>query len=138
MEYYIKKKKLPEFAEKLAIIIKKILFWIFEDNTKKVEPKKETTKLIKIDDMNEEPKKEKIVESDVEKNSKPVIANKCNFCERCNECQKEFDKEKKKKDDQKLLESNATALNYLAFFILFLTIFVCNLSIWITIGTYKN
>jgi hypothetical protein len=127
LEYYIKKKQLPVFAEKIASIIKKILFWIFEDN-KKVEPKQETTKLIKIEGVTD-PQKEI---------DNPKSLTKCNFCERCHECQKEFEKEKKKKDDLKKLESNAAALNYLAFFILFMIIFVCNLSIWVRIGTYKN
>ena len=63
-----------------------------------------------------------------------IFKIKCNFCDRCEDCEKDHQKEKKKKDDQKELEKNLSAINYLAFLIEFLFILICNTAIWLRIG----
>ena len=104
-DHLIKRKVLPKCLLRVAQCMRKCLFWIF----------------------NKEKKKEK-----KEDEEKPFII-KCNFCDRCEDCEKDFQKEKKKKKDKDELEINVSALNYLAFFILFVIILTCNLVIWLLI-----
>ena len=59
---------------------------------------------------------------------------KCNKCDLCEDCQKDKDKDDKKKKDKEELEANLRVLNLTAFFIIFTSTIIVNLSIWITIS----
>ena len=63
------------------------------------------------------------------------VETKCNFCDKCPDCVKLDEKEEKKKSEKEELDSNVAALNYLAFSLLLLFIFVLNMAIWISIGS---
>jgi hypothetical protein len=104
----------------MAFLIRKILFWIFVEEKKKIVP-----------NLKEMAAESKSKESTLNINPR----QKCTFCNRCEDCQCEFDKEKKKKDEQKELDRNVSALNYLAFFCLFLFMFIANLYIWLKISS---
>jgi hypothetical protein len=87
--------------------MRKILFWIFVVNEK-------------------DNKKDDSVDL--------IFRKKCNFCDRCEECECEYTKEKNKKDEQKELELDLSAINYFVFIFLFLFIFICNLTLWLKIA----
>ena len=113
-----KKHRLPGFLLKIAYVVKKALFWIFKEESKTTE----TNSLIKSDENAIDNKLVKEME-------------KCNFCNRCKNCEIRLSNEKNKKMANENIRVNVSALNYLAFFILFLAIFVCNISIWIAMNS---
>ena len=61
---------------------------------------------------------------------------KCHFCDRCGECQKDFDKEKDKNKVKKDVESKMSALNYFVFIIAFLYLLAFQLGVWLS--NYQN
>ena len=68
--------------------------------------------------------------------SEPLVTKlKCNFCNKCEECLNQVKKEKQEKQEQAELKSNLSALNILAFILLFLFILTCNCTIWNIIGS---
>ncbi len=117
-EYFVRAKSIPFILRKLAILTRRLLCCFKNKEKNVVKPER-----IEIDDFNR----------DDEMYTK--LNSKCNFCDRCVECEKEKEKEKEKKREQLVLESNVSALNYIAFVILFLIILVSNLVIWILIST---
>ena len=59
---------------------------------------------------------------------------KCNFCDRCESCQTDVDKDKVKGKKKKDIEARCNALNYLVFTCVLLGIFISNMAVWITMG----
>jgi amino acid permease len=116
-----KKDHLSSILLKIAFVVKKVLFWIFKDKSK-------TNKIMEI----------KIEEKNIDMNNENKIkpSETCNFCDRCQKCENRLEEEKKKRLIRDEIRLNVSALNYLAFFILFLTIFTCNTAIWITMNVY--
>ena len=126
-QFLISSIKLPKALILIASFTKKCLFWIFVEHVTAsiVEPSnKEETSLNK-----EDIKKESPIDLLTDKESK------CNFCGRCFECEQKKDKEDKKKKEKEEKDSNVLALNYFAFIVMFLIIFICNMAIWISIGS---
>ncbi len=84
----------------------------------------------------------KIVEIDEDEQGKNLTQLKadsikketCNFCRRCNNCECELMKEKKKNDEKLEFQLDLSALNFLAFLIFFTFVFVCNTTIWLMIS----
>ena len=109
-----KKHRLPGFLSKIAYVVKKALFWIFKNKSKGYT----------LTDTNS-----------IELNNKLRESEKCNFCNRCKNCEARLADEKNRKMANEEIRENVSALNYLAFFILFLTIFSCNTAIWIAMNT---
>jgi hypothetical protein len=59
---------------------------------------------------------------------------KCNFCNRCEPCQADFDKDKVKGRSKKDVEGRCNALNYLVLFCVFLCMFVSDMAVWISMA----
>ena len=74
---------------------------------------------------NKEGKGEAIVSTD--DSSKP----KCQFCDRCQSCQADFDKDRAKGKNKKDIEAKCNALNYFVFIFIFLFMFISNMVIWL-------
>ena len=60
--------------------------------------------------------------------------NKCNSCDLCENCQKDKQKDKDKKKKKDLTESNVSALNHFACFLLICTELICNMTVWLIIS----
>ncbi|CAF1194699.1 unnamed protein product [Adineta steineri] len=56
---------------------------------------------------------------------------KCDFCDRCETCQADFDKDKAKGKNKKDIEARCSALNYFVFVILVLFMVISELSVWV-------
>ncbi|UJR07060.1 hypothetical protein I4U23_011348 [Adineta vaga] len=56
---------------------------------------------------------------------------KCDFCNRCETCQADFNKDKTKSKNKKDIEAKCSALNYFVFFCLLLFMVVSELSVWL-------
>ncbi|CAF1367815.1 unnamed protein product [Adineta steineri] len=56
---------------------------------------------------------------------------KCDFCNRCETCQADFDKDKGKGKNKKDIEGRCAALNYLVFFCILLFMVISELSVWV-------
>ncbi|CAF0788447.1 unnamed protein product [Adineta steineri] len=56
---------------------------------------------------------------------------KCNFCNRCESCQADIDKDKTKSKEKKDIEARCNALNYLVFICVFLLMLIVNITIWL-------
>jgi hypothetical protein len=59
---------------------------------------------------------------------------KCNFCDRCEPCQAEFDKDKAKGKKKKDIEARCSALNYLVLICVFLAMFISDIAVWISMS----
>ena len=64
--------------------------------------------------------------------------SKCNSCDLCENCQKDKQKDKDKKKKKDLVESNVSALNHFACFILICIELLCNLTVWLIISYPPN
>lgn len=60
---------------------------------------------------------------------------KCNFCNRCESCQVDFDKDKAKGKNKKDIEAKCSALNYFVFFFILLFMFVANMALWLSMAS---
>ena len=56
---------------------------------------------------------------------------KCNFCDRCETCQVNFDRDKTKNKIKKDVEAKCNILNYLVFSFVSLCVFVSNVVVWL-------
>ena len=56
---------------------------------------------------------------------------KCDFCNRCETCQADLDKDKAKGKAKKEIEGRCNAINYLVCLIVALCIFISNMSLWL-------
>ena len=122
MESLVSKKKLPAYLEKLSRVVRRCLFWMPSSKKNIVEPKiDKITKNIPGDDIKSN-------------NIELVKKINCNFCNRCEDCECEFSKEKKKKEELNEFLIDRSALNYFVFIIFFTFILVCNTSIWLMIS----
>ncbi len=111
----------------IAFYTKKALFWIFVENeskSAKVKP-----------DINESKSATKAVTSNTNQTSFLAVPpkeslSKCNCsCKCC--CFEKLSRQKRiKKMKNAQFDSNVSALNYFAFFVLLLVIFGCNTAIW--------
>ncbi|CAF3139563.1 unnamed protein product [Rotaria sp. Silwood2] len=81
-------------------------------------------------DGNTNQKKNAVADSGENQNMK----SKCDFCNRCDSCQSDFDKEKAKGKNKKEIEARCNALNYLVFLFLLLCMFISNLAVWISMS----
>jgi hypothetical protein len=100
--------------------MRKTLFWIFNE-------KEMTYK--KVGPANDDQKSNQNISSDL-----IVSKKKCSFCNRCENCECELTKEKEIKDKEKEFQLDLSAVNYFAFFDMFIFIFTCNITIWLMIG----
>ena len=66
--------------------------------------------------------------------SSPSPKTKCNSCDLCENCQKDKQKDKDKKKKKDLVESNVSALNHFACFLLICMEFICNTTVWLLIS----
>ena len=137
MESYAKSKKLPFILKKLALLIRLALCCLFESTTiKKINQDPEISTAIKktqVIDETVEPNKS-VIKNQQELSEPTNVSKKCNSCNRCDKCEAEYLKEKQKKDDQKELELNLSALNILVFCVEFIFILSCNTTIWLKIS----
>jgi hypothetical protein len=60
--------------------------------------------------------------------------SKCNSCDLCDNCQKDKQKDKDKKKKKDLVESNVSALNHFACFLLICMELICNMTVWLLIS----
>ena len=60
-------------------------------------------------------------------NTKP----KCNFCNKCESCQADFDKSEAKNKLKRDIEARCNALNYLVFICVLLLMFASNMTLWL-------
>ena len=140
---FIVKSYLPQALLSFASVIKRALFWKFDEEPfwrKKVapvvsSPKNESGQDVKVD-LNassnvalSDTSVKKVMLSDL-----PSTKSVCNNCDHCATCkaEKEKDKDKKKKKDS--IESNVSALNHFICFTLFLIVVSCNLITWMLIS----
>ncbi|CAF1210276.1 unnamed protein product [Adineta ricciae] len=63
--------------------------------------------------------------------TKAKINAKCNFCDRCETCQVNFDRDKTKSKIKKDVEAKCNILNYLVFSFVSLCVFVSNVVVWL-------
>ncbi|CAF4761293.1 unnamed protein product, partial [Rotaria socialis] len=56
---------------------------------------------------------------------------KCNFCNRCETCQADFDKDKAKGKTKKDIEARCSALNYFVFSCILLFMLASNMALWL-------
>ncbi len=56
---------------------------------------------------------------------------RCDFCNRCESCQADFDKDKAKGKTKKDIEARCNALNYFVFIFVLLFMFISNMALWI-------
>ncbi|CAF4393219.1 unnamed protein product [Rotaria sp. Silwood2] len=59
---------------------------------------------------------------------------KCDFCNRCESCQADFDKDKAKGKNKKDMEARCSALNYFVFLCVLLFMFISNMAIWLSMS----
>ncbi|CAF1376450.1 unnamed protein product [Adineta ricciae] len=78
---------------------------------------------------------DEIGKSDDVKVNKEKADPKCNFCDRCEPCQEDFDKDKGKGKNKKDIEGKCSILNYLAFAFVLLCVFVSNVVVWVTMAS---
>jgi hypothetical protein len=78
-------------------------------------------------------------------NSKPAVAisinetteevkAKCNFCDRCQPCLADYEKDKAKGKNKKEIESKCSALNYFVFLCVLLFMFIANMVLWFSMA----
>jgi hypothetical protein len=60
--------------------------------------------------------------------------NKCDFCERCSDCEADFKKEKDKGKRKKDIESKLQAINYLAFIIMLIVMVSVILGVFVNLS----
>ncbi|UJR12014.1 hypothetical protein I4U23_016192 [Adineta vaga] len=56
--------------------------------------------------------------------------SKCNFCDRCDPCQVDFDKDKGKGKNKKDIEAKCSILNYIIFGFVFICMLISNVAVW--------
>ena len=100
---------LPLILVKIAFIVKKVFYCFYKE---------------KSENFVQDESIEKISDNE-----------KCNYGIDCKHCEKKLEKKKKSDAIKNELKVNVSALNLLAFLILFLIIFTCNLGIWIAMNT---
>ena len=61
--------------------------------------------------------------------------SKCNFCNRCETCQANIDKDKAKGKDKKEIEAKCQILNYFVLCCIFLLIFTSNMVLWLIMAS---
>ena len=66
--------------------------------------------------------------------STQTIESKCNFCNRCEPCQTNVDKEKAKSKEKKEVEGKCKALNYFILLCISILMFVSNMALWLTMA----
>ena len=137
---------MPSFLVAFASCIKRVLFWIFDDESAKVVPDKDKEKAndsepgkVKLFMVTNDIPQDKVdanntTDSPSEKKEESDKKLKCNNCDLCENCQKDKDKEKDKKKKKDKTEANVSALNYFMCFVLFITMLVCNLTLWLLIA----
>ncbi|CAF3881768.1 unnamed protein product, partial [Rotaria sordida] len=59
---------------------------------------------------------------------------KCDFCNRCEPCQADFDKDKAKGKNKKDIEARCNALNYFVFICVLLFMFISNMALWLAMS----
>jgi hypothetical protein len=107
---------MPKHLQKVAFYTRKTLFWIFVVEKKVKKVSNEPVKVVA----------EQVPDSNLPKT--------CNFCNRCENCQTDLVRDYRKKKEKDEFDLNLSAVNYFVFGWLFLTIFSCNMGIWISIG----
>ncbi|CAF1259712.1 unnamed protein product [Adineta steineri] len=125
--------------EKKCASCQKLLPSCFRWNTKVVTiEKKEQPSLVKDDTLTKinnhyftlVDKPELVTMDKTNEKPKPT----CDFCDRCETCQADFDKDKAKGKNKKDIEGRCSALNYFIFLIVLLFITVAELSLWISMA----
>lgn len=136
--YLLGKGSLPEWVEKIAAIVKKILFFSFAksqskaDRTKnQIKPVKENSTVFKVN-----------LPNTVQTVSTPEVLepfNKpCNKCEMCSKCKQDKEKESKKKDEKKKFDEDVSAINLLFLITTFILLVILNVTIWALNVAYQN
>ena len=132
---FITKNKMPKVLIFFASIIKRILFWKFDENQKiKILPKPKILNKadVKADDKNI------LDEKMVQKKNQPELKSICHNCDHCTNCKLDKEKEKDKKKKKDVIESNVSALNHFMCFTMFLTVLTCNMFTWLIISHPSN
>ncbi len=129
----MKSKRMPNLLSKVAFCTKKALFCVFEETDTNNCPK------IGPSNNNKEQVKDVSPESAIKKPDLPKSIDTKPFGDPRkqpeHDCKSpEDEKHLKIKRQKEEFDSNLTALNYLAFFNLFIFILTCNSCIWISIG----
>ena len=128
--------EMPEFLRKFGEILKKVFCLCFPPDDKK--DKKTENKIKTVDSSTilvvEESDKLKTVENLEIKAKTGDKKSKCGFCDRCSSCETDFKKDKDKAKRKKEIESSLEALNYLAFVMIFISLVITNLAIWVNLS----
>ncbi len=133
--------EMPEFLKKFGEMLKKVFCLCFppdDKKDKKTEDKKIEDKIKTVDSPTilvvEESDKPKTVENLEIKAKTENKKSKCGFCDRCSSCETDFKKDKDKAKRKKEIESSLEALNYLAFVMIFVSLIITNLAIWVNLS----
>ena len=139
---YQTKGKMPQVLVSFAPYVKRTLFWIFNADPwwkkrKYIAPNNTVNNLVfEI----------KIPQTSATSNAKNAESNqgeaeeiftqpkKCHNCDFCGKCLANKEQEKETKSNKQLFESNLSAINYFAFFVLFLIMLGCNLFVWLMVS----
>ncbi len=108
VDHFTKTQKIPKTLVKVAVSTRKVLSWIFKKN--------QPTNTKKTGSIKAAKKTEQVQVVDVEKQGVEHESNEM-------------------LGDKEEFDSNVSALNSLAFSLLFLVIFSCNMGIWVSIGS---
>ena len=139
---------MPQCLQKIASFVKRLVYWSFDetplwkrkpfesnkvDDEKNYFSKQESSTMMPKLASNEH-NNDNMNEMLLLKLIETLNKMSCSNCGQCQKCLDEKEKEKKKKKEKELRESNAAALNYVMCFLLMLTMFSCNLTIWLMIS----
>ena len=128
-DYLLRKKTLPYLLRTIAEISRKLFCSIFISFLKQNKVQS-NHKVIIVNEKNDniDTNMPNTLNIDLYKQS-PV--EKCSNCVNlCKKCQKDAEKSKSDKEKNKNIENDVKLLNKLVFSLLFIFIFICNVSIW--------
>ena len=136
---------MPQCLQKIASFVKRLFYWSFDETPlwkrKPLESNKVNDEKSPFSTQESAPTSKLASKEPNNMNEMLLLKlietlNKmsCSNCGQCQKCLDEKEKEKKKKKEKELRESNAAALNYVMCFLLMLTMFSCNLTIWLMIS----
>ena len=114
--------EIPKFLDTFCEYLKKMFCLCFTPAKK---PTKDNDKSKAVEGGEEKSK----IENETKKK------DKCQFCDRCKDCEAGFKKEEEKGKKKKEIESKLDALNYLIFIIVLVAMFITQMSIWLTVST---
>ena len=124
---YVSRSEIPILLELFADLLNKILNLFKKCCSCCL--KKDKDKVIPVDEIKKAENGQVISTTE---NAK-VVKPKCGFCNRCEDCDADFKKDKDKGKKKKDIESKFEVLNYFFFMTMFIAMLATQLSIWINL-----